>query len=291
MPLDETLQKVNSLLKAQDIEYGFYLLDLSSGQAIEHHANKPFPFASCFKLALLSFLLEQFDEKKLAESLTIKPNDIPPLAMGVINYLQTPFSLTNQNLIHLMYSFSDGTATDLLLKQVGIERVQSFLKSHANESKISNNIRSLLDSLWAESKNIAENSNDIKRGEYLKAIKNVTLLNDYSTAQDLTKILQQLLNKWEKAKPFLIKDQAVQRLGMYAPPHIRFLGKTGTLGYWTNTNDCAIILVNDKPVALVALMTLGWTQPRYIIENTFGEVGRMISSYYSENGIHSAAFG
>jgi hypothetical protein len=148
-----------------------------------------------------------------------------------------------------------------------------------------------LDVLLAESIRIAKDPKNINRREYLQALKNSTMTQDFSNAKDSSLILKKLLEMGPLARQYLFRDQSVQRLGMYSLDEVRLYGKTGTLGYWVSANDSVVVVVNGEPRAVVSLFTLGWKEPRYLIEHAFGEVGLIVSNLYRTKPVYSPAYG
>jgi hypothetical protein len=290
-PRPERFSQIVLLLEKQGIDFDFYFEDLRTGESFEAGKKLRYPFASCFKLSVLGAMLERYSDDDLLRLIQITDADVPKLAMGVVNSLDSPVQLSLSNLLRLMLAFSDGTSTDLLIRELGISAVQKFTEELTSDSKVSNNVFGLLDRLMAASLAVASNPKNITREEYRSALEASTMLEDYSNSKDLCSILKGLVRMGPRAQKYLFRDQGVQRLGMYSLDHIKLFGKTGTLGYWVSANDCAVIVVDGVPQAVVGLMTLGWKQPRYLIEHIFGQVGLMVSNLYRSEAVYSPAFG
>ena len=290
-PKNETFIAVDGFLKNKNIDFDFYFEDIKTGEAFRSGVLLQYPFASCFKLAVLGALLEKFSDIELQKELVVVESDVPRLAMGVINFITPPIKLSLANMAHLMMTFSDGTSTDILIREIGFELVQDYVARNTEKSVITCNVNGLLNNLLKASLLVTANPKNITRDEYLTALQGSTMKQDYSNAKDLAGLLKALLKMGPRAESYLFRDQGVQRLGMYSLDNIRFYGKTGTLGYWVSANDCAVIVVDGEPRAFLGLMTLGWRQPRYIVEHAFGEVGLMISNMYRAAPVYSPAYG
>ena len=287
----KVFSQIEEYLNEQKIDFDFYFEDLTTQESIQLGKKLKYPFASSFKLAVLGAAIENLSSDDLSQVVHIQDKDIPKLAMGVVNYLDAPVDLSYSNLIRLMMGFSDGTSTDLLIRRLGIEKVQEYVARHCLDSKVSHNVSGLLDTLLKGSLNVAVDPKNITRNEYLEALRATTMTQDYSNSKDLTRLLNSILMLGPSATQYLFRDQGVQRLGMYSFDNVRLYGKTGTLGYWVSANDCVVVVVDGEPRALIGLMTLGWKQARYLIEHAFGQVGLMISNLYRDSPVYSPAYG
>lgn len=83
---------------------------------------------SAFKLAVLKTLKQQIysGQKSWSDIVTLK-NEDKSLPSGILQTWPEDSQLTLQTLASLMISMSDNTATDILIKQVGRESIESIL--------------------------------------------------------------------------------------------------------------------------------------------------------------------
>ncbi|MEO1429631.1 MAG: serine hydrolase [Cyanobacteria bacterium J06633_8] len=85
---------------------------------------------SAFKLAVLKTLKKQISSgKKSWSDIVILKNEDKSLASGILQTWPEDSQLTLQTLASLMISMSDNTATDILIKQVGRESIESISSS------------------------------------------------------------------------------------------------------------------------------------------------------------------
>jgi beta-lactamase class A len=285
-----SVRKIGSILEPFHVEYDFFFSDYQTRQTISLGVKKKFPFASCYKLAILGTCLDNLDEiGGLNKAVTIEDKHLTALASGVLQSLKLPVTLTVENLLRLMMAYSDGAATDILTHMVGLPRVKEYITKNTENSLLTHDITRLISTLVDRSKS-ESGLNTPRRSDYLKSIEQFTTKEDYTSAKDLTLLLEKLMKSGELYRQFLMKDQGVPRSSMYCPGDVQIFGKTGTLGYWAAVNDCGIICKSGSAMASFGITTMGWNAPRYIIENCFGEIGRIITSVYSENP-YSGSFG
>jgi beta-lactamase class A len=284
------IEKIGSILEPFHIEYDFFFCDYQTRQTISLGEKKKYPFASCYKLAILGSCLDNLDEiGGLDRVVTVENKHLTALASGVLQSLKLPVTLSIENLLRLMMAYSDGAATDILMHMVGFPRVKEYISKYTESSLLTHNITSLISTLVDRSKN-ESGSNTPRRSDYLRSIERFTSKEDYTSAKDLTLLLEKLMKSGELHRQFLMRDQGVPRSSTYCPSDVQIFGKTGTLGYWAAVNDCGIICKSGSAMASFGITTMGWNAPRYIIENCFGEIGRIITSIYSEDP-YSGSFG
>jgi beta-lactamase class A len=116
---------------ADDVDgvVGYAIVDLTNGERFERQADQPFPTASTIKLAVLYELLHQVDDQKL--SLDV-PKPIDPArrvgGSGVLAQLSAPV-LSLRDCAILMMMASDNTATNVVIDAVGMEAVNTRMRS------------------------------------------------------------------------------------------------------------------------------------------------------------------
>ena len=113
-------------------EMGIAVKDLETGDEIAIAGDRPFPTASLIKLAVMVEVYHQMDEGKLRRDSVLrlanqdKAGDEPV----VLNQMEPGLNLTIPDLLALMIAFSDNTATNLLIRQVGTENVDRRMDSY-----------------------------------------------------------------------------------------------------------------------------------------------------------------
>jgi beta-lactamase class A len=107
---------------------GVSVLDLTSGQRLEVHANEIFPTASTIKIHILTQLLMRAHrgEVDLAARVAVDPAE-HVLGSGVLAYLDGPVELTLLDVANLMIMVSDNTATNICLRVAGLDETNQML--------------------------------------------------------------------------------------------------------------------------------------------------------------------
>jgi beta-lactamase class A len=125
------IQKLRSIVETSDAVVGVAIKNLATGEKFFINENEVFPQASSIKIHILAELYHQAEQGK------IRLGDIVPLpaavrvgGSGVLNELgESSVSMSIRDYAVLMIVLSDNTATNVLIKQVGMDNVNKFLQS------------------------------------------------------------------------------------------------------------------------------------------------------------------
>jgi beta-lactamase class A len=126
------VQKVRGIVEASDAVVGVAIKNLATGEELLINENEIFPQASSIKIHILAELFHQAEQGKfrLTDILPL-PGSVRVAGSGVLNELgESSVSMSIRDYAVLMIVLSDNTATNLLIKQVGMENVNKFLQSH-----------------------------------------------------------------------------------------------------------------------------------------------------------------
>lgn len=122
-------QRAEAIAAALDGEMGYCIVDLTSGARLARLGDKVFPTASTIKIAVLYELFRQAEEGRL------KLGDTRPLTAatrvagsGILQHLESP-ALTLTDYATLMIMLSDNSATNVLIDAVGMEAVNSRMRT------------------------------------------------------------------------------------------------------------------------------------------------------------------
>lgn len=112
-------------LRALPGQTGFYYKNLATGQEFQQNANGVFCSASVIKLPILLQILKwaEAGNANLGERLTVTQQDKMPLS-GALTLFSGEPQVDVETLCRLMISVSDNTATNVLIKRFGIEKLQ-----------------------------------------------------------------------------------------------------------------------------------------------------------------------
>ena len=100
-----------------------------SGERFGHNADRRFVAASTVKVPIMIELFRQIDagEHALSERHRLRPED-RATGSGVMLHLHDGMEFTLNDLVYLMISISDNTATNILIDVVGMDRVNATMR-------------------------------------------------------------------------------------------------------------------------------------------------------------------
>jgi len=110
-------------------QMGLYMKHVESGKEIAIDADKIFPLGSVFKIPLMVEVFRQANEGliSLDEKLTLAPKDYC-IGSGILQYMSPGTQLTVRDLLTLMIIATDNTASEMLWKRIGIQRVNMLIR-------------------------------------------------------------------------------------------------------------------------------------------------------------------
>jgi len=105
--------------------------DLATGETVFVDADRQFPTASVIKVAVMVEVFHQFAESRLRRDDTVTLDDAAKVdGSGVLQRMHSGLVLTISDLLDLMMTVSDNTATNLLIARVGTANVDKRLVSY-----------------------------------------------------------------------------------------------------------------------------------------------------------------
>ncbi len=138
---------VAGIVKASDGTVGMAVKHMESGGGFAVNGDVFFPLASVVKLPILTEVMAEIAEGRfgLAEEWGLGPED-QFYEGSLLSDLKAPgIRLSVENLINMMMWLSDNTATDVLLRKVGIDSVNARMRSFGIEDiRVGRTIRELL---------------------------------------------------------------------------------------------------------------------------------------------------
>jgi len=197
--------------KDAKIEYAFVIKKLGPlSPKLLHNAQKQFPAASLMKLPILAAAFYAISEKRISleELVTIRKNDITG-GSGKLKSLSLPKKFTFAQLLELMISSSDNTATNKVIEILDFKYINSIFKRLGlNDTVLA---RKMMD--FSQRKNGIEN---------------------YTSAADISYLLEKIYKGGvvnsklsNLALTFLKKQMVNDRLPRYLPPEVAVAHKTG----------------------------------------------------------------
>lgn len=280
--------RIEAIFERFTTGYHFYLEDLRSGESVELGERAAWPIGSCFKLAVLIAYFEALTDGTLPpgslDSETIVPPERFSTGGGVVNLLDTPIRLSDRQMLRLMIAASDGTATDILIHKLGLERVQKTLRKAAPDSTITCG----LDAMVRRFRKL-EGALDCKTrgwtGDEARAFREATSRLGATHAVDLARLALAAFDPSPPAthRGFLEDCYPLRvwpRTSMFLGQGIQILTKTGSLGQRYFAQDCGVIRVaeTDKPVATFGYCAEGFRLPSMLVDVILGIAGLEMTS-------------
>ena len=110
-------------------QLGLYMKHVESGKEIAIEADKIFPLGSVFKIPVMVEVLRQADEGTISldEKLVLEPKYYC-IGSGILQFLSPGLELTIRDLLTLMIIATDNTASEMLWKRIGIQRVNMLMR-------------------------------------------------------------------------------------------------------------------------------------------------------------------
>ncbi len=101
-----------------------------SGERFAHNGDRPFVAASTVKIAIMIEIFRLVDAGKLSlEKLHKMTADDKSNGSGVLLHMHTGVEVTIGDLVYLMMSISDNTATNILIDYAGMDQVNGAMRS------------------------------------------------------------------------------------------------------------------------------------------------------------------
>jgi hypothetical protein len=125
-------QRITKLADSFPGEMGVAVLDLSSGSEISVGGDRRYPTASLIKLAVMVETYHRIAEGKLSKEKVIEvaAADRAGDESVPLNMLHAGIRVTIADLLNLMIAYSDNTATNLLVREVGAAAADRRMESY-----------------------------------------------------------------------------------------------------------------------------------------------------------------
>lgn len=128
--MEELQKKIEARLSAVPGDVCFYYEELETGKSLAFNADHPVVAASVIKLAVLTEGFRQMESglARADEMFTVRSADKLP-SCGALTYLHDGLCVTFLDLCILMIILSDNTATNLLIRRLGIGRINETIRA------------------------------------------------------------------------------------------------------------------------------------------------------------------
>lgn len=239
----ELTSKLAELAKAHKGKVAIALKNLKTGESYALNAAEPMPTASLIKFPVMIEAYRQAAEGKvdLAAPVTLRKKDMVP-GSGVLTYhFSDGATFPLVDAVHLMITYSDNTATNLVLDAIGIGSTAATMeKMGLPDTKIHSKVYRRDTSVFPDRSKVFGLGS--------------------TTAADMVKLLDDLYAKKvvdEKASEAMYKHLLTcddkDKFPRFMPPGVKIAFKTGSVD---ESRTCAgVIETKGGPVALCVLTT------------------------------------
>jgi len=298
--LEKELERIAKLAKGK---VGISAVHLESGKRISMNLHEKYPMASTVKIAIAVQLFTKIEkgELSLMTMVDLQPSDLHP-GSGTLDVLfaKPGVQLSVQNLLELMMTISDNSATDILLRLAGGQQaVMERLKTLGiADMSVDRTIIQLIadlegitlpaeeqwvhgfyDSLW---------KNTTPESRLAAELKLRNDPRDTSTPDAMVNLLTQIYNG-KALKPqsrdllLAVMERCkggLARLKGYLPPETVVAHKTGSLNA-SATDDVGIITLPDGAGHVaIAVFVASSAQPLAEREQTIAHLTRAVYDYF-----------
>ncbi len=108
---------------------GLYMKHVESGKELAIDADKTFPLGSVFKIPVMMEVFRQANDRIISmdEKLRLENRSLC-IGSGILQYLSPGTEFTIRDLVTLMIIATDNTASEMLWKRIGIQRVNMLIR-------------------------------------------------------------------------------------------------------------------------------------------------------------------
>lgn len=272
---------------------GLHARHLSSGKEISHRADEPFPMASTFKIPIATALLVQVDQGVIDLETLHAIEQLSPGTGLLRKCLRVPgVALSTENLLTLMLTHSDNTATDQLIRALGgPQAINDILaKVCVHKPHITRTCHQSIAEYYGlepnasleEIRAFASTVQDMAiYDEALKAEKR-----DVATAREMTDLLSRLAANeltepcsTQRLMDIMADNQTGSaRIRAKMPPGVWVADKTGTLGKHL-ANDTGYIGWKSSEIAITCFT---WSEADGLVEALIADAARTVFDLLSE---------
>ena len=142
--------RVAARLDGLDAVTGLWAKHLPSGREIAVRADRPMNTLSVIKIPVMvqAFLDAEEGRLDMSERHTVEPDDMRR-GSGLLQTFDPGLQPTLHDLVTQMIITSDNTATDMVIEEVGLERVNGMLEAHGyDETRLEMTTGDLFRELW-----------------------------------------------------------------------------------------------------------------------------------------------
>lgn len=274
---------------------GVSVKNLETGESADINGDSLFPTASTFKIPVLVEFYRQVERGKLSldEKVILRHEDKVP-GSGVLKELSSGMMITYRDLVKLMMIVSDNTATDLVVREVGMGSINNTLQRLGlGKTRVVRYCREILFDLVGINKPLEEMTIDLwnkvsedidYHGTWSLGVDN----NDVATPGEMTRLLELIVRgkaaereSCEAILEIMGKCQTGQyRIPKYLPSkELRLQRKTGSLP--GIRNDIGVITFRETGKRYILCCFTMNAEDVYGAEEVIALVSKNVYEYFS----------
>ncbi len=298
--------QLQAAMDGSGAEMGVSLIHIESGAEINLNADASYPMASVLKIPVLCEAFHQMDGGAftLADRWPLTYPD-KNIGSGILTYLENGLNPTVRDLLTLMIIISDNTATDMLMRRLGVAKIDGLMKTlGVGNIYMAFDIRGIFDDMFGhEMADPNRYIGDITKQRSAPPAKRDGNAyrpgpdNNAATARDMTRLCAMIYRgevisraASDEMLYILLQQTLNQRLPRYLPYGVPFAHKTGTLS--GIRNDAGILYANEQNHIAITVFSrwdaeavgndkvAEWARME-AIDHAFGQIGRAVYDYYS----------
>jgi beta-lactamase class A len=129
LELAKLRQEITKISKEVKGQMGLYMKHVESGKELAIDADKTFPLGSVFKIPVMMEVFRQANDRIISmdEKLRLENRSLC-IGSGILQYLSPGTEFTIRDLVTLMIIATDNTASEMLWKRIGIQRVNMLIR-------------------------------------------------------------------------------------------------------------------------------------------------------------------
>jgi beta-lactamase class A len=235
-PLSQLRHDISKLVGHLPASSALEVFDLSTGMSVGYNANASMPAASTIKVPVMVDVFQQLEAGRfnLQRHVTLLPSD-KDWGSGELCDAPAGGTYTVAELLSKMIDISDNTATNMLIRLVGLHNINSEMSTLGlRHTRLRGDVRT---AGWSIRQTLRSSPSDMVR--LLSMMARHQLVDDWSS-KEMISILED--------------DQFNTLLPAALPDDVQIAHKTGSL--FDTLNDVGIVYADEAPY-VIAVMTTG----------------------------------
>lgn len=225
------------------------------GERWSHNGGRQFKAASCVKIPLMIEIYRQVDRgaRKLDDTFVLHDSE-KAVGSGVMLHLHDGIEMTVNDLLYLMISISDNTATNVLIDMAGMEQVNAVMRElEMTGSNLGRKMKGR-PAVEGETENLATSD------DYVAVVE--AILDGRAASAESCEAMTAMLEK----------QSSTRRISRYLPEDdaIRWGSKTGSIK--GVTNDAGFVMTSDGRLAIAVFCES--LPDQHVGEQVIGDITR-----------------